>query len=50
MRPAETFYQTLLDNLYDGVYFADKDRNITYWNHGAEGSGKVVVIYDIFQA
>jgi len=36
MRPAETFYQTLLDNLYDGVYFADKDRNITYWNHGAE--------------
>ena len=26
----------LLDNLYDGVYFADADRKITYWNKGAE--------------
>ena len=26
----------LLDCLYDGVYFADLDRRITYWNKGAE--------------
>lgn len=32
----EDFYKNLLDNLYDGVYFVDKDRNITYWNKGAE--------------
>jgi diguanylate cyclase (GGDEF)-like protein/PAS domain S-box-containing protein len=31
----ESFYKTLLDNLYDGVYFVDKDRRITYWNKGA---------------
>jgi diguanylate cyclase (GGDEF)-like protein/PAS domain S-box-containing protein len=30
------FYKTLLDNLYDGVYFVDCDRKITYWNKGAE--------------
>jgi len=30
------FYKKLLDNLYDGVYFVDKDRKITYWNQGAE--------------
>lgn len=33
----DIFYKTLLDNLYDGVYFVDKDRRITYWNKGAEG-------------
>ena len=33
----DAFYKTLLDNLYDGVYFVDKDRRITYWNKGAEG-------------
>jgi diguanylate cyclase (GGDEF)-like protein/PAS domain S-box-containing protein len=27
---------TLLDSLHDGVYFADTDRKITYWNKGAE--------------
>ena len=32
----KTFYQDLIDNLYDGVYFVDKDRLITYWNKGAE--------------
>lgn len=32
----EEFYRTLLDNLYDGVYFVDRDRNISYWNKGAE--------------
>jgi diguanylate cyclase (GGDEF)-like protein/PAS domain S-box-containing protein len=30
------FYKNLLDNLYDGVYFVDRERLITYWNHGAE--------------
>ena len=32
----ETFHKKLLDNLYDGVYFVDTDRTITYWNRGAE--------------
>lgn len=36
MYPTKNFYQVLLDSLYDGVYFADKNRTITYWNHGAE--------------
>jgi diguanylate cyclase (GGDEF)-like protein/PAS domain S-box-containing protein len=36
MKIDETFYKALLDNLYDGVYFVDKDRRITYWNRGAE--------------
>jgi diguanylate cyclase (GGDEF)-like protein/PAS domain S-box-containing protein len=30
------FYATLLDNLYDGVYFVDRDRQITLWNKAAE--------------
>lgn len=30
------FYKSLLDNLYDGVYFVDTERRITYWNKGAE--------------
>ena len=32
----DTFYKELMDNLYDGVYFVDKNRTITYWNGGAE--------------
>ena len=32
----DEFYKKVLDNLYDGVYFADCERQITYWNHGAE--------------
>jgi len=32
----EKFYQVLLDNLNDGVYFVDRDRRITYWSKGAE--------------
>jgi len=36
MEYSPQFYQTILDNLYDGVYFVDKDRRITYWNKGAE--------------
>ncbi len=30
------FYKDLVDNLYDGVYFVDRERLITYWNKGAE--------------
>ena len=30
------FYQDLLDKMSDGVYFVTVDRNITYWNSGAE--------------
>ncbi|MFO7585655.1 MAG: sensor domain-containing diguanylate cyclase [Anaerolineales bacterium] len=30
------FYKSLVDNLFDGVYFVDTDRRITYWNQGAE--------------
>jgi diguanylate cyclase (GGDEF)-like protein/PAS domain S-box-containing protein len=36
MKPTNKFYKDLLDNLYDGVYFVDPDRKITYWNNGAE--------------
>lgn len=32
----QDFFRDLLDNLYDGVYFTDRDRVITYWNKGAE--------------
>jgi diguanylate cyclase (GGDEF)-like protein/PAS domain S-box-containing protein len=32
----ETFYENLLENLFDGVYFVDLDRQITYWNKAAE--------------
>jgi diguanylate cyclase (GGDEF)-like protein/PAS domain S-box-containing protein len=30
------FYREILDNQYDGVYFVDRQRKITYWNKGAE--------------
>jgi diguanylate cyclase (GGDEF)-like protein/PAS domain S-box-containing protein len=32
----ETLCSRLLDNLYDGVYYVDRERRITYWNKGAE--------------
>jgi len=32
----QAFYLDIIDNLYDGVYFVDRDRVITYWNKGAE--------------
>lgn len=28
--------EKLLDSMFDGVYFVDLDRRITYWNNGAE--------------
>jgi diguanylate cyclase (GGDEF)-like protein/PAS domain S-box-containing protein len=36
MTEENDFYKTIIDNLYDGVYFVDRDRVITYWNKGAE--------------
>ena len=30
------FYKILLENIYDGVYFVDVNRKITFWNRGAE--------------
>ncbi|MDR3575897.1 MAG: diguanylate cyclase [Anaerolineaceae bacterium] len=32
----QDFYKSVLDNLYDGVYFVDQNRRITYWSKGAE--------------
>ncbi len=36
MSEDKDFYKDIIDNLYDGVYFVDRDRIITYWNNGAE--------------
>ncbi|MDP8242605.1 MAG: diguanylate cyclase [Candidatus Hinthialibacter antarcticus] len=30
------FFKNVMDNIADGVYFVDCDRQITYWNKGAE--------------
>lgn len=30
------FYKDILDNLYEGIYFVDTQRKITYWNKAAE--------------
>ena len=30
------FYKGLLDEISDGVYFVNRDREITYWNKAAE--------------
>ena len=32
----DKFYKELLDNLYEGIYFLDLNRIITYWNKSAE--------------
>jgi len=37
IRFSSSFYEKLLDNMQDGVYFVNRDRKITYWNEGAEG-------------
>lgn len=29
-------YEKLLDSLFDGVYYVDKSKSITFWNKGAE--------------
>ncbi|MCC6488750.1 MAG: sensor domain-containing diguanylate cyclase [Candidatus Hydrogenedentes bacterium] len=31
-----SMFETLMDNLQEGVYFVDTERNIQYWNKGAE--------------
>ena len=31
-----SFHAKLLDSIFDGVYFVDVDRKITYWNRGSE--------------
>lgn len=36
MSKQDDFYKMVLDHLYDGVYFVDNERRITYWNQGAE--------------
>ena len=36
MEPGSNIGRDVLDNLYDGVYFVDRDRKITSWNKGAE--------------
>jgi diguanylate cyclase (GGDEF)-like protein/PAS domain S-box-containing protein len=36
MPEPQEFFKQVLDNLYDGVYFVDRNRRITYWNSGAE--------------
>ena len=30
------YSEDLLNDLFEGVYFVDKNRGITFWNHGAE--------------
>jgi PAS domain-containing protein len=39
MSDEKNFYKDIIDNLYDGVYFVDRERVITYWNKGAERTG-----------
>ncbi len=34
--PCRSFHEEIIDNLYDGVYFVDSTRRITYWNKAAE--------------
>ncbi|HSL45905.1 MAG TPA: sensor domain-containing diguanylate cyclase [Anaerolineales bacterium] len=36
MPDEKDFYKEIIDNLYDGIYFVDRERVITYWNKGAE--------------
>jgi len=33
---SSVFYKELLDNTYEGIYFVDNDRVITYWNKAAK--------------
>jgi len=32
----QTFFKELLENLYDGVYYVDTQKVVTYWNKSAE--------------
>jgi diguanylate cyclase (GGDEF)-like protein/PAS domain S-box-containing protein len=31
-----SFYRNILDSIYEGIYFVDQQRRITFWNKGAE--------------
>lgn len=33
---ASPLHKSIVDNLSDGVYYVDRERRISYWNHGAE--------------
>lgn len=35
-RRRSDFYREILENMYDGVYFVDRERCITFWNKAAE--------------
>jgi len=34
--PSSTLYNILLNHIQEAIYFTDQQRNITFWNHGAE--------------
>ena len=36
MEPSDTTEASVLENLFDGVYFIDRDLMITHWNKSAE--------------
>jgi PAS domain S-box-containing protein len=36
MRLEKETYAKIVENLYDGLYFVDRNRTITYWNKAAE--------------
>jgi diguanylate cyclase (GGDEF)-like protein/PAS domain S-box-containing protein len=36
IRFSTSFYEKLLENMHDGIYFVNRERKITYWNDGAE--------------
>jgi PAS domain-containing protein len=35
MIPEEVLYKEILDNLDEGIYIADRQSKITFWNRGA---------------
>jgi PAS domain S-box-containing protein len=35
MQVGDSFFKTVIAQMYDGVYFTDRSRRISYWNHGA---------------
>lgn len=36
IRFCSSFHESVLDSTYDGIYFVNRDRKVTYWNEGAE--------------
>lgn len=34
--PSPTLYNILLNHIHEAIYFVDRQRTITFWNHGAE--------------